>query len=58
MQGDTANTTEINILLALQNYGIRDVDFATVWAEAHTMAERTGDSTTNFISWVESVVKK
>ncbi|WP_405970203.1 esterase [Streptomyces sp. NBC_00988] len=58
MQGDTANTTEINIQLALLNYGIRDVDFATVWAQAHTMAERTGDSTTNFISWVESVVKK
>ncbi|MEV8543478.1 esterase [Streptomyces sp. NPDC051572] len=58
MQGDTANTTEINVQLALLNYGIRDVDFATVWAQAHTMAERTGDSTTNFISWVESVVKK
>ena len=58
MQGDTANTTEINVQLALLNYGIRDVDFATVWAMAHTMAERTGDATTNFISWVESVVKK
>lgn len=58
MQGDTANTTEINVQLALLNYGIRDVDFATVWAEGHTMAERTGDSTTNFISWVESVVRK
>ncbi|XUL92928.1 esterase [Streptomyces galilaeus] len=58
MQGDTGNTTEINLQLALRNYGIRDVDFATVWAKAHTMAERTGDATTNFISWVESVVKK
>ncbi|WP_307783030.1 esterase [Streptomyces sp. MBT53] len=58
MQGDTANTTEINLQLALRNYGIRDVDFATVWAMAHTMAERTGDPTTNFISWVESIVKK
>ncbi|MBW8792657.1 MAG: esterase [Streptomyces sp.] len=58
MQGDTANTTEINIRLALLNYGIRDVDFATVWAQGHTMAERTGDSTTNFISWVESITKK
>ena len=58
MQGDTANTTEINVQLALLNYGIRDVDFATVWAMAHTMAERTGDATANFISWVESVVKK
>ncbi|MEU6352460.1 esterase [Streptomyces sp. NPDC047072] len=58
MQGDTGNTTEINLLLALQNYGIRDVDFATVWAQGHTQAERTGDSTTNFISWVESITKK
>jgi len=58
MQGDTGNTTEINVALALQNYGIRDVDFATVWAQAHTQAERTGNSTTNFISWVESVIKK
>ncbi|MGW1624054.1 esterase [Streptomyces sp. NPDC002172] len=58
MQGDTANTTEINIRLALLNYGIRDVDFATVWAQGHTMAERTGDSTTNFIDWVESVTGK
>lgn len=58
MQGDTANTTEINLLLALQNYGIRDIAFATVWAQAHTTAETTGDSTStaNFISWVESIV--
>ncbi|MBR7833419.1 hypothetical protein KDL01_09090 [Actinospica durhamensis] len=58
MQGDTANTTEINVLLALQNYGIRNVDFATVWALPHTEAERTGDPTTNFIDWVESIVTK
>ncbi|MGQ4434923.1 esterase [Streptomyces sp. SAS_260] len=57
MQGDTANTTEVNLALALRNYGIRDVDFATVWAEAHTMAERTGDPTANFITWVKSVIK-
>ena len=59
MQGDTANTTEINVLLALQNYGIRNVDFATVWAMAHTQAELdNGDPTTNFIAWVESIIKK
>ncbi|MGX1541068.1 esterase [Streptomyces adustus] len=58
MQGDTANTTEINIALALRNYGIHDVDFATVWGQGHTQAERTGDSTTNFISWVASITKK
>ena len=53
MQGDTANTVEINLALALANYGIRNVDFATVWGQGHTMAERTGDATTNFISWVK-----
>ncbi len=59
MQGDTANTTEINVLLALQNYGVHDVDFATVWAQGHTMAEYdNGNPTTNFIGWVESIVAK
>ena len=58
-QGDTANTTEINVMLALQNYGIRSMDFATVWAEGHTEAERAGgDPTTNFIDWVESIITK
>ena len=50
-QTDTALTTEINLALALQNYGT-DVDFATVWGQGHTQAETEGDSTTNFISWV------
>lgn len=57
-QGDTGNTTEINLALALSNYGISSIDFATVWAEGHTEAERTGSPTTNFIAWVESIVKK
>jgi hypothetical protein len=57
MQGDTGNTTEINVMLALQNYGIRNVDFATVWAEGHTQAELdNGDPTTNFIDWVKAAV--
>jgi hypothetical protein len=56
MQPDTANTTEINLVLALQNYGIEKVDFATVWGLAHTMAERTGDPVANFITWVEQSV--
>ena len=42
MQGDTANTVEINLALALRDYGIKNVDFATVWGEGHTMAEETG----------------
>ena len=50
-QSDTALTTEINLALALQAYGV-DVDFATVWGQGHTQAETEGDSTTNFIEWV------
>ncbi|MFD0522046.1 subtype A tannase [Paractinoplanes durhamensis] len=55
MQGDTANTTEINLALALRNYGI-DVDFATVWGLGHTVAERTGEGPANFITWVKETV--
>jgi hypothetical protein len=55
-QGDTALSTEINLTLALENYG-REVDFETVWGAGHTMAERTGDSTSNFIAWVNECLK-
>ncbi len=51
-QSDTALTTEVNLALALKNYGV-DVDFETVWGQGHVEAERTGDSTTNFIEWVK-----
>lgn len=52
-QGDTSLTTELNLALALKaNPAVKDVDFATVWGQAHTTAERTGSSTANFISWV------
>lgn len=57
-QGDTASTVEINLALALKNSGISDVDFATVWGQGHTMAERTGNSTTNFIAWITENVAK
>ena len=50
-QSDTAVTTEANLVQALKNYGA-DVDYSFVWGLGHTTAERTGDSTTNFISWV------
>lgn len=53
MQGDTANTVEVNLALALANHGVSDVDFATVWGLGHTMAERSGDGATNFIAWVK-----
>ncbi|WP_099469363.1 subtype A tannase [Konateibacter massiliensis] len=56
-QGDTALTVETNLALALEQYdGVEDVDFETVWAQGHTTAERTGDSSTNFIEWVNECV--
>ena len=36
---------------------VEDVDFATVWGQGHTMAERTGSSTDNFINWVNDCCK-
>jgi len=57
-QGDTALTTEINLALALAaDKRVQDVDFATVWGQGHTMAERTGSSTDNFIAWVNDCCK-
>ena len=57
-QTDTALPVETNLKLALQNYeGVKSVDFATVWAQPHTTAERTGTSTDNFISWVNDCLK-
>lgn len=50
-QSDTALTTEVNLALALKAYGV-NVDFETVWGQAHVEAERTGNSTENFIQWV------
>lgn len=55
-QSDTSLTTEVNLMLALKNYGA-DVDFATIWGEGHTMAESTGDYVTNFIEWVNKCLK-
>ena len=56
---DCALSTEMNLALALENTeGIEDVDFETVWGAGHTEAERTGDSTTNFIEWVNECMKK
>ena len=57
-QGDTASATEINLALALAAAeGVADVDFETVWGQGHTMAERTGSSTQNFIEWVGNCCK-
>ena len=53
-QSDTGNVVEINLYLALLNYG-KNVKFTTVWEQKHVKAERTGDSTTNFISWIDEI---
>ena len=54
-QSDTALTTEVDLALALENYeGVEEVDFETVWGAGHTRAERAGDSTSNFIEWVDT----
>lgn len=56
-QTDTALTVETNLALALKQYKtVKNVDFETVWGMRHTMAERKGDSTSNFISWVRTCV--
>ncbi len=58
-QGDTALTVETNLALALeQYYGVKDVNFETVWGQGHTTAERTGNSTDNFIEWVNECVSR
>lgn len=53
-QIDTPLTTEINLALALQAYGV-DTDFETVWAQGHTQAERTGKSDADFIAWIRDI---
>ena len=57
-QGDTALCTEIDLALAAEAYAERtQVDFETVWGQGHTMAERTGSSTENYIAWVHECMK-
>lgn len=55
-QGDTALCTEVDLALALAAKG-STVDFETVWGQGHTQAERSGDSETNFIAWVNECLK-
>jgi len=38
--------------------GVERVDFATVWNQGHTMAERTGNATENFIARVVETVNQ
>ncbi len=57
-QGDCALSTEMNLALALENYDtVESVDFETIWGQGHTMAESSGNSTDNFIDWVENCTK-
>ena len=57
-QGDCALSTEMNLALALEdNSAVKSVDFETVWGAGHTMAERTGNSTENYINWVNECMK-
>ncbi len=56
-QGDTASTVEMNLALALGKYpGVKSVEFATIWGQGHTKAERTGNSTDNFVAYVNQAV--
>ena len=52
-QGDTSQCVDVNLYLAVLNkVDSNNVEFSTVWGQGHTQAERTGDSTSNFINWV------
>ena len=54
-QGDCALSTEMNLALALENdERVESVDFETIWGAGHTQAERSGNSTDNFIDWVNA----
>ncbi|WP_407431715.1 subtype A tannase [Methanobrevibacter sp.] len=54
-QGDTSQCVDVNLYLAVLNkVGKDNVEFSTVWGQGHTQAERTGDSTGNFINWVNN----
>ena len=54
-QGDCSLSTEMNLALALENdERVESVDFETIWGAGHTQAERNGNSTDNFIAWVNA----
>ena len=53
-QSDTSNVVEMNLYLALLNYG-KNAEFTTVWEKQHVEAERTGNAEDNFIAWVNKI---
>lgn len=59
-QTETALTTEINLALALANYPtVSRVDFKTVWNRGFgQIEENSKDGETEFIHWVDTVMKK
>ena len=58
-QSDCALSTEADLALALMNNeSVESVNFETVWGAGHTMAERTGTSTENFITWVNACMQR
>lgn len=58
-QPTTSLTTELNMALALKSCdSVESVDFETVWEQGHEPVERDGDSTENFISWINKCTNK
>ena len=57
MNCDTAVNTKVNFAQALKNYDAQ-VDFVAIWGMQHTKAKETGNSDTNFIKWVEGIIKE
>lgn len=54
----TPITSETNLALALRHTrGVSDVDFAEVWQQSGTMAERSGTAAANFVIWVNQCVQ-
>ena len=54
-QADTSQCVDVNLYLAvLSKVGSDNIEFSTVWGSGHTQAERTGNSTSNFINWVNN----
>lgn len=54
----TSQSVDVNLYLAvLAKSGPDNVEFNNVWGKGHTEAERSGDSTTNFINWVNNCLK-
>lgn len=52
-QTDTSLCTEVNLVLALQQYeGVKDVQFYPVWGQGHVLAEVTGTAEDNLIGWI------